>query len=46
MFDWIKNIGGNYPEFYKNYLSKFDKKSARFVVLSIETTGFHTDLSI
>lgn len=39
MFDWIKNIGGNYPEFYKNYLSKFDKKSTRFVALSIETTG-------
>ncbi|MBC7642394.1 MAG: 3'-5' exonuclease [Flavobacterium sp.] len=41
MFDWIKNIGGNYPEFYKNYLSKFDKKSTRFVVLSIETTGLN-----
>ena len=39
MLDWIKNIGGNYPDFYKNYLSKFDKKTNRFVVLSIETTG-------
>ena len=39
MLEWIKNIGGNYPEFYRTYLSKFDKKSKRFVVLSIETSG-------
>jgi len=39
MFDWIKNINKEYPEFWKNYLSKFDEKSARFVVLSLETTG-------
>ena len=44
MLDWLKNIGGNYPEFYKNYLSKFDKKSTRFVVLSLETTGLNKDL--
>ena len=43
MLDWIKNIGGNYPDFYKEYLSKFDKKSERFVVLSIETTGLNTE---
>lgn len=41
MLDWIKNIGGNYPEFYKTYASKFDKKSNRFVVLSMETTGLN-----
>ncbi len=39
MLDWIKNIGGNYPDFWKDYLSKFDKKSNRFVVLNIETSG-------
>ena len=39
MLDWIKNIGGNFPEFYKNYTSKFDKKPSRFVSISIETTG-------
>jgi len=39
MFDWIKNINKEYPEFWKNYLSKFDEKSARFVVLSLEMTG-------
>ena len=43
MLDWIKNIGGNYPDFYKNYVSKFDKKSNRFVVLSIETSGLNKD---
>ena len=39
MFDWIKNINKEYPEFWKIYLSKFEKKSNRFVVLSTETTG-------
>ncbi len=43
MLDWIKNIGGSYPDFYKNYVSKFDKKSNRFVVLSIETSGLNKD---
>lgn len=39
MLDWIKNINKEYPEFWKAYLSKFDKKSNRFVVLSTETSG-------
>ena len=39
MIDWLKNINKEYPEFWKTYLSKFDKKSKRFVVLSTETTG-------
>lgn len=39
MFDWIKNINKEYPEFWKSYLSKFDQKSNRFVVLSTETSG-------
>jgi len=39
MLDWIKNINKEYPEFWKLYLSKFEKKSNRFVVLSTETTG-------
>lgn len=43
MLDWIKNIGGSYSDFYKNYVSKFDKKSNRFVVLSIETSGLNKD---
>ena len=39
MLDWIKKINKEYPEFWKIYLSKFEKKSNRYVVLSTETTG-------
>ena len=39
MFDWIKNIGKEVPEFWKVYNSKFDVKSDRFVVISCETSG-------
>jgi len=46
MIDWLKNINKEYPEFWKEYLSKFDRKSKRFVVLSTETTGLslHNDV--
>jgi len=46
MFDWIKNINKEYPEFWKSYLSKFEKKSSRFVVLSTETTGLNPDKDV
>lgn len=46
MLDWLKNINKPYPEFYKNYLSKFEKKSNRFVSISIETTGLNTDKDV
>jgi len=40
MFDWLKkNINKEYPEFWKTYLSKFEKKSNRYVALSIDSTG-------
>lgn len=39
MFDWIKNINREHPEFWKRYLSKFEQKSKRFVVISLETSG-------
>lgn len=39
MLDWLKNINKDYPEFWKTYLSKFEQKSNRFVVLSTETSG-------
>ena len=39
MLDWIKNINRDYPDFWKVYLSRMEKKSSRFVVLSTETTG-------
>lgn len=41
MFDWIKNINKEYPEFWKEYLTKFEKKSNRYVVLVTETTGLN-----
>jgi DNA polymerase-3 subunit epsilon len=41
MLDWLKNISKEYPEFWKNYQAKFDKKSNRYVVLSTETTGLN-----
>lgn len=39
MLDWLKNINKDYPEFWKVYLSKFEHKSNRFVILSTETSG-------
>ena len=42
MLDWLKNINKEHPEFWKNYVSKFDKKSSRYVVLSTETSGLNT----
>jgi len=46
MLDWIKNINKEYPEFWKAYLSKFEKKSNRFVVLSAETTGLSLEKDV
>ncbi|OYU79031.1 MAG: DNA polymerase III subunit epsilon [Flavobacterium sp. BFFFF1] len=39
MLDWLKNINKEYPDFWKVYLSKFDRRSQRFVALSTTTTG-------
>jgi DNA polymerase-3 subunit epsilon len=41
MLDWLKNINKEYPDFWKAYTAKFDKKSSRFVVFSTETTGLN-----
>lgn len=41
MIDWLKNIHKDHPEFWKTYLSKFDKKSNRYIALSIDTTGLN-----
>lgn len=46
MLDWLKNINKDYPEFWKEYLSKFEKKSNRFVVLSTETTGLDANKDV
>lgn len=39
MLDWLKKMNVEHPEFWKEYVSKFEKKSSRFVVLSTETSG-------
>jgi DNA polymerase III subunit epsilon len=41
MFDWIKNITKESPEFWKNYAATFENKSNRYVVISTETTGLN-----
>ena len=46
MLDWLKNINKEHPEFWKNYVSKFDKKSTRFVVLSTETSGLNVEKDV
>ncbi|HEY0091879.1 MAG TPA: 3'-5' exonuclease [Flavobacterium sp.] len=39
MLDWLKNINKEYPDFWKTYLAKFEKKPARYVILSAHTSG-------
>lgn len=46
MIDWLKNINREYPEFWNNYLKKFENKSKRFVVLSTETSGLNIDKDV
>ena len=46
MLDWLKNINKEHPEFWKSYVSKFDKKSTRFVVLSTETSGMNAEKDV
>lgn len=41
MLDWLKNINKDYPEFWKNYLAKFENKPSRFVVLCTQSSGHH-----
>ncbi len=42
MFDWIKSFSKDVPEFWKTYISKFDKKSDRYAIISCETTGLNS----
>jgi DNA polymerase-3 subunit epsilon len=46
MLDWLKNINKEYPEFWKDYLTKFETKPNRFVVLSTETSGLNPDKDV
>jgi len=41
MLDWIKNIGKDYPEFWKEYLVQLEVPSSRKVALHLETTGIN-----
>lgn len=40
MLDWLKG-SSKYPEFWKQYLAKFETKSKRYVILNTETTGLN-----
>lgn len=46
MLDWLKNINKEYPDFWKDYLTKFETKPNRFVVLSTETSGLNPDKDV
>ncbi|MDR7371566.1 3'-5' exonuclease [Flavobacterium aquidurense] len=46
MLDWLKNINKEYPDFWKNYLAKFETKPNRFVVLSTETSGLNPNKDV
>ena len=46
MLDWLKNINKEYPDFWKDYLAKFETKPNRFVVLSTETSGLNPDKDV
>ena len=41
MLDWLKNINKDYPDFWKDYLSKFESKSNQVIVFSTETSGMN-----
>lgn len=44
MLDWLKNK--KYPEFWKTYLQNNEDKSARYITLSIKTTGLNTQKDV
>ena len=46
MLDWIKNINKEHPDFWKDYLMKFETKPNRFVVLSTETSGLNPNKDV
>jgi DNA polymerase-3 subunit epsilon len=44
MLQWLNP--NNYPEFWKNYLSKFKEKSNRYVTISIESSGLNSSKDV
>ncbi|MEB3800431.1 ribonuclease H-like domain-containing protein [Flavobacterium columnare] len=41
MLDWLKHLGKEYPDFWKQYLVQLEIPSVRKVALHIETTGLN-----
>lgn len=46
MLDWLKHINKDSPDFWKEYLAKFGKKSDRYVVISTETSGMNSNKDV
>ncbi|NMH28975.1 3'-5' exonuclease [Flavobacterium silvaticum] len=46
MLDWLKNINREYPGFWKQYLQKFEHRSKRFVIISLENSGQNPDKDV
>ncbi|KFF04586.1 3'-5' exonuclease [Flavobacterium reichenbachii] len=46
MLDWLKKINKEYPDFWKEYLTKFESKPTKYVVLSTETSGLNPDKDV
>ncbi len=46
MLEWLKNINKDYPDFWKRYLLKFEKKSNRYVALKLESSGENSEKDI
>ena len=44
MLQWLNP--NNYPEFWKNYLSKIKEKSNRYVAISIESSGLNSSKDV
>ncbi len=48
MLDWLKINSKEYPDFWKEYLAKFDEKNAprRYVVFCTDCTGFNPEMDV
>jgi len=46
MLNWLKSITKEHPEFWRKYLSLFEKKSNRYVMLSTKKTGLNPNKDV
>lgn len=46
MFDWLKNIGKDAPEFWRNYLQSFQEKPKRMTMLHLIKSGTQLDKDV